>query len=86
MRDGLLSTAALTSHWVCAKSPRKLPAVFAHISQRATVRRVEDLDLIEPPTRGFSNRCYEHFTFEASPSDPYHLLLIMKDLLQIISA
>ena len=28
---------------------------------------------------------YEHFTFEASPSDPYHLLLIMKDLLQIIS-
>jgi len=29
---------------------------------------------------------YEHFTFEASPSDPYHLLLIMKDLLQIVSA
>jgi len=29
---------------------------------------------------------YEHFTFEASPSDPYHLLLIMKDLLQTISA
>ena len=29
---------------------------------------------------------YEHFTFEASPSDPYHLLLIMKDSLQIISA
>ena len=29
---------------------------------------------------------YEHFTFEASPSDPYHLLLIMKDLLRIISA
>src|SRR2546430_8034203 len=29
MRDGLPSTAALTSHWVCAKSPRKLPAVFA---------------------------------------------------------
>lgn len=26
---------------------------------------------------------YEHFTFAASPSDPYHLLLIMKDLLQI---
>jgi hypothetical protein len=22
---------------------------------------------------------YEHFTFEVSPSDPYHLLLIMKD-------
>ena len=29
---------------------------------------------------------YKHFTFEASPSDPYHLLLIMKDLLQIVSA
>jgi hypothetical protein len=27
---------------------------------------------------------YEHFTFEASPSDPYHLLLIMKDLMQMI--
>ena len=27
---------------------------------------------------------YEHFNFEASPSDPYHLLLIMKDLLQIV--
>ena len=27
---------------------------------------------------------YEHFTFEASPSDPYHLLLIMKDLLETV--
>ena len=27
---------------------------------------------------------YEHFNFEASPSDPYHLLLLMKDLLQIV--
>lgn len=27
---------------------------------------------------------YKHFTFEVSPSDSYHLLLIMKDLLQII--
>ena len=26
---------------------------------------------------------YEHFEFEASTSDPYHLLLIMKDLLRI---
>lgn len=26
---------------------------------------------------------YEHFTFEPSPSDPYYLLLIMKDLLRI---
>jgi GNAT superfamily N-acetyltransferase len=29
---------------------------------------------------------YKHFTFEVSLSDPYHLLLIMKDLLQIIEA
>jgi len=29
---------------------------------------------------------YKHFTFEVSPSDPYHLLLIMKDLLQFIEA
>ncbi len=27
---------------------------------------------------------YEHFTSEASPSDTYHLLLLMKDLLEII--
>jgi GNAT superfamily N-acetyltransferase len=27
---------------------------------------------------------YEHFNFEPSPSDPYHLLLIMKDLLRIV--
>jgi hypothetical protein len=27
---------------------------------------------------------YEHFTFEASPSDPYHLLLIMKVRLAIV--
>jgi GNAT superfamily N-acetyltransferase len=27
---------------------------------------------------------YQHFTFEPSPSDPYHLLLIMKDLLRIV--
>lgn len=30
--------------------------------------------------RGF----YEHFDFEPSPSDPYHLLLIMKDLLRVV--
>lgn len=29
---------------------------------------------------------YEHFTFEPSPSDPYHLLLIMKDLLRIVGS
>jgi hypothetical protein len=28
---------------------------------------------------------YEHFNFESSPSDPYHLLLIMKDLLAIVA-
>jgi GNAT superfamily N-acetyltransferase len=27
---------------------------------------------------------YEHFTFETSPTDPYHLLLIVKDLMQIV--
>jgi GNAT superfamily N-acetyltransferase len=29
---------------------------------------------------------YEHFDFEPSASDPYHLLLIMKDLLRIVGA
>jgi GNAT superfamily N-acetyltransferase len=29
---------------------------------------------------------YEHFTFEPSPSDPYHLILIMKDLRRIVAA
>jgi GNAT superfamily N-acetyltransferase len=29
---------------------------------------------------------YEHFDFEPSPSDPYHLLLIMKDLRRIVAA
>ena len=28
---------------------------------------------------------YEHFTFKASQSDPYHLLLIVKDLLPIVA-
>jgi GNAT superfamily N-acetyltransferase len=27
---------------------------------------------------------YEHFNFEPSPSDPYQLMLIMKDLLRIV--
>jgi GNAT superfamily N-acetyltransferase len=27
---------------------------------------------------------YQHFDFEPSPSDPYHLLLIMKDLLRAV--
>lgn len=29
---------------------------------------------------------YEHFAFEPSPSDPYHLMLIMKDLRRIVAA
>lgn len=29
---------------------------------------------------------YEHFTFEPSASDPYHLMLIMKDLRRIVEA
>jgi GNAT superfamily N-acetyltransferase len=28
---------------------------------------------------------YEHFSFEPSPSDPYHLFLITKDLLRIVT-
>jgi len=28
---------------------------------------------------------YERFNFESSPSDPYHLLLLMKDILRIIN-
>lgn len=27
---------------------------------------------------------YQHFNFEPSPSDPYHLMLIVKDLLRVI--
>jgi GNAT superfamily N-acetyltransferase len=27
---------------------------------------------------------YEHFTFESSPSDPYHLLLLTKDPIRIV--
>jgi hypothetical protein len=27
---------------------------------------------------------YEHFDFEPSPSDPYHMLLIMKYLLRLV--
>lgn len=27
---------------------------------------------------------FEHFNFETSPSDPYHLLLIIKDLLRMV--
>jgi len=29
---------------------------------------------------------YEHFNFEPSPSDPYHLMLIMKDLRRITAS
>ena len=34
----------------------------------------------DDPARGF----YEHFEFEPSPSDPYHLLLIMKDVKRLL--
>jgi hypothetical protein len=33
---------------------------------------------------GEARAFYEHFTFQVSPSDPYHLMLIMKDLLAIV--
>lgn len=29
---------------------------------------------------------YEHFNFEQSPSDPYHLLLIMKDIVRLVGS
>ena len=28
---------------------------------------------------------YQHFNFDPSPSDPYHLFLLMKDLLRMIA-
>lgn len=31
-----------------------------------------------------AKRFYEHFNFEPSPSDPYHLFLIMKDVKRIL--
>jgi GNAT superfamily N-acetyltransferase len=45
------------------------------IGSRAVLVHAKDDD-----AKGF----YEHFNFEPSPSDPYHLLLIMKDLLKIL--
>jgi hypothetical protein len=27
---------------------------------------------------------YEHFNFEASPTDPYHLFMLIKDLKRIV--
>lgn len=45
------------------------------IGARALLVHAKDDD-----AKGF----YEHFDFEPSPSDPYHLLLIMKDLLRIV--
>ena len=44
------------------------------IGARAVLVHAKDDD-----ARGF----YEHFNFEPSPSDPYHLMLIMKDLRRI---
>lgn len=45
------------------------------IGARALLVHAKDDD-----AKGF----YEHFTFEPSPSDPYHLLIIMKDLLRFV--
>lgn len=45
------------------------------ISARALLVHAKDDD---------AKRFYEHFDFEPSPSDPYHLLLITKDLLGIV--
>jgi GNAT superfamily N-acetyltransferase len=45
------------------------------IGARAILVHAKDDD-----AKGF----YEHFNFEPSPSDPYHLMLIMKDLLRIV--
>ena len=45
------------------------------IGARALLVHAQDED-----TKGF----YEHFNFQPSPSDPYHLLLIMKDLMRIL--
>ena len=47
------------------------------IGARAVLVHAKDDD-----AKGF----YEHFTFEPSPSDPYQLMLIMKDLRRIIAA
>lgn len=47
------------------------------IGARAVLVHAKDDD-----ARGF----YEHFSFEPGPSDPYHLMLIMKDLRRIIAA
>jgi GNAT superfamily N-acetyltransferase len=32
-----------------------------------------------------ARRFYKHFDFEPSPSDPYHLLLLMKELRRLTS-
>jgi GNAT superfamily N-acetyltransferase len=45
------------------------------IGARAVLVHAKDDD-----AKGF----YEHFNFEPSPSDPYQLMLIMKDLLRIV--
>ena len=45
------------------------------IGARALLVHAKDDD-----AKGF----YEHFNFEPSPSDPYHIMLIMKDLIRIV--
>lgn len=47
------------------------------IGARAVLVHAKDAE-----AKGF----YEHFDFEPSPSDPYHLLLIMKDVKRILGS
>jgi GNAT superfamily N-acetyltransferase len=51
------------------------------IGARALLVHAKDVHAKDDEAKVF----YRHFTFEPSPSDPYHLLLIMKDLLQMIA-
>jgi GNAT superfamily N-acetyltransferase len=51
----------------------------AHAAETIGVRAVL-VHAKDDQAKGF----YEHFNFEPSPSDPYHLMLIMKDLLRLV--
>jgi GNAT superfamily N-acetyltransferase len=56
---------------------RRAASAADTIGARALLVHAKDDD-----AKGF----YEHFNFEPSPSDPYHLLLIIKDLLRIVAS
>ena len=45
----------------------------------------EDINAQAPKDKN-AKAFYEHFNFEPSPSDPFHLLLIMKDVLRSVGA